>query len=146
MPNHVHGIIKIVGATPRACPTLQGQPQGVAPTGLSFLSLPDVVHRFKTMTTKRYTDGVKQNDRQPYPAKLWQRNYYEYIICDDKAYFKSRNTYGPVQSDGKRMSIMFKFNDPAPAVSALNKFMPRASAETPNQGGEAVIPTDRLLT
>jgi hypothetical protein len=32
-----------------------GQPRGVAPT----LSLPDVVHRFKTMTTKRYADGVR---------------------------------------------------------------------------------------
>jgi len=95
MPNHIHGIIILVGAGhcacpdnpcacsdgpcacpngprtcsdgpracpdgpcacsdgPRACPDT-GQPRGVAPT----LSLPDVVHQFKTMTTKRYTDGV----------------------------------------------------------------------------------------
>jgi len=73
MPNHIHGIIILVGAGPCACPDNpcacsdgpcacpdtgqprnDGQPRGVAPT----LSLPDVVHRFKTMTTKRYTDGV----------------------------------------------------------------------------------------
>jgi REP element-mobilizing transposase RayT len=81
MPNHIHGIVIFVGAGTRACPDM-GQPQGVAPT----LSLPDVVHRFKTMTTKRYTDGVKQSGWPPYPGKLWQRNYYEHIIrlsaCD----------------------------------------------------------------
>jgi len=76
MPNHIHGIIIIVGAGPRACPDTgqprdDGQPQGVAPT----LSLPDVVHRLKTMTTKRYTDGVKESSWPQYPNKLWQRNY-----------------------------------------------------------------------
>jgi putative transposase len=67
MPNHIHGIIVLdgvdrVGAGPRACPRSacqdEGQPRGVAPTPLS---LPDVMHRFKTMTTKRYADGVKQS-------------------------------------------------------------------------------------
>jgi putative transposase len=54
MPNHVHGILVLgVGAGPRACPT-SGQPQGVAPT----MSLPAVVHRFKSLTTTRYRYGV----------------------------------------------------------------------------------------
>jgi len=55
-----------------------GQPRGVAPT----LGLPDVVHRFKTMTTKRYADGVRANQWTPFPGRLWQRNYYEHIIRD----------------------------------------------------------------
>ena len=42
MPNHIHGIIGIVGAGPRACPNDQqpqsGQPQGVAPTGLGDIA------------------------------------------------------------------------------------------------------------
>ena len=38
--------------------TQKGQPQGVAPT---TMSLSDIVHRFKTLTTKQYTDGVKIN-------------------------------------------------------------------------------------
>ncbi len=104
MPNHVHGIIALVGAGPRACPDqanhemqsvrvppcghpnlhLPGQPQGVAPT----LALPDIVHRFKTMTTKRYTDGVKQYGWSPFPGKLWQRNYYEHIIRDDESHHR----------------------------------------------------------
>ena len=107
MPNHVHGIIVInslikVGAGPCACPkdfdgynrqpqgvdTGQpqgvdtGQPQGVAPTGKK-LSLPDVVHRFKTLTTNQYINGVKQNNWSPFPGKLWQRNYYEHVIRND---------------------------------------------------------------
>ena len=68
MPNHVHGIIALVGVG--ACADIQsgGQPQGVAPTNdprpkhdaVHVLSLADTVHRFKTLTTKRYIDGVKQ--------------------------------------------------------------------------------------
>ncbi len=88
MPNHVHGIIVLVGAGPRAGPDggqprgqPQGQPRGVAPT--TGLSLPDVVHRFKTMTTKRYIDGVKQHGWPRFGGKLWQRNYYEHIIRND---------------------------------------------------------------
>jgi putative transposase len=102
MPNHVHGIIILTGnvrATPRGCPNPQsgpgqargpaptsgsGQAQGPAPTAATAptLGLPDVVHRFKTMTTKRYADGVRANQWTPFPGRLWQRNYYEHIIRD----------------------------------------------------------------
>jgi len=101
MPNHIHGIIILVGADPRVCPNADprvcpdtgqpsvgvgpraypGQPQGVAPT----LGLPDVVHRFKTMTTRRYTDGAKQLGWEPFRGRLWQRNYYEHIIRNEES-------------------------------------------------------------
>ena len=84
MPNHIHGIIVLVGATPRGRPgggPEPGQAQGPAPT--ASLSLPDVVHRFKTLTTKRYADGVTQHGWPPFPGRLWQRNYYEHIIRDE---------------------------------------------------------------
>jgi len=51
------------------------------------LSLPDIVHRLKTMTTKRYADGVNKNQWQRFPGKLWQRNYYERIIRDEKSLY-----------------------------------------------------------
>ena len=73
-----------VGAGLRACPGQpqeMGQPQGVAPT----LGLPDVVHRFKTMTTKRYADGVKRLGWEPFRGRLWQRNYYEHIIRNEES-------------------------------------------------------------
>lgn len=65
MPNHIHGII-IIGAG-----------------NTETLSLPDVVHRFKTMTTKRYADGVKQYGWPPFPGRLWQRNYWEHIVRNE---------------------------------------------------------------
>ncbi|GMT48212.1 MAG: hypothetical protein IEMM0007_1778 [bacterium] len=61
-----------------------GQPRGVAPT----MTLSDIVHRVKTLTTKRYTDGVKNNDWPRFNKKLWQRNYYEHIIRDEKSYYQ----------------------------------------------------------
>ena len=83
MPNHVHGIIMLVGAGPRACPDrVSGQPRGVAPTGT--MSLPDVVHRFKSLTTARYRRGVLQDRWLPFPRRLWQRNYYERVIRNDE--------------------------------------------------------------
>lgn len=35
------------------------------------------------MTTKRYADRVKDSGWQPFPKRLWQRNYYEHIIRDE---------------------------------------------------------------
>ncbi|MBU4268128.1 MAG: transposase [Acidobacteria bacterium] len=81
MPNHVHAII-YVGADPCACSSGKGQPRGVAPT----LSLPDIIHRFKILTTKRYMDHAIQKNWQPFLKKLWQRNYYEHIIRDKGEY------------------------------------------------------------
>ena len=69
-----------------------GQAQGPAPTAPTAptLGLPDVVHRFKTMTTKRYADGVRANQWTPFPGRLWQRNYYEHIIRDDQSWRRIR--------------------------------------------------------
>jgi REP element-mobilizing transposase RayT len=84
MPNHIHAIIVIVGAAPCGRPDSDnGQARGPAPTGNTTLSLADVVHRFKTMTTKRYADGVKQNGWPAFAGRLWQRNYYERVIRNE---------------------------------------------------------------
>ncbi len=106
MPNHIHGIIvlTVVGAGPRACPDngqprgvdghprgVHGQPRGVAPT---TMSLPDVVHRFKSLTTTRFRHGVIQNGWPPFPGKLWQRNYYEHIIRDEDELNRIREYIG----------------------------------------------------
>lgn len=95
MPNHLHGIVILEDTTGyederlinpsviKDSSLLRGQPQGAAPT--KRLSLPDVVHRFKTMTTKRYADGVKQSQWLPFQGKLWQRNYWEHVIRNHTA-------------------------------------------------------------
>jgi len=63
MPNHVHGVV-----------ILTGEPSG--------LSLADVVHRFKTLTTRLYTAGVRNLGWPAFHARLWLRNYYERVIRD----------------------------------------------------------------
>lgn len=65
-------------------PQGKGQPQGVAPT----MSLSDIVHRFKTMTTNEYIQGVKNNNWPGFNKKFWQRNYYEHIIRNEKSYLE----------------------------------------------------------
>ena len=102
MPNHVHGIIALVGVG--VCADIQsgGQPQGVAPTNdprpkhdaVHVLSLADIVHRFKTLTTKRYVDGVKQFDWSRFESRLWQRNYYEHVIRNEESLHRIRQYIG----------------------------------------------------
>ena len=59
-----------------------GQPRGIAPT------VGDVVGAFKSLSTNDYIRNVKQNNWQPFNKKLWQRNYYEHIIRDEKTYYQ----------------------------------------------------------
>lgn len=113
MPNHFHGIIFItVGADLRVGPgtmvtgdgpkkgehvgsPLQNDGEGEqkgkgahtgAPLPRPNAPLSQIVQWFKTMTTNEYIRGVKQFHWQPFPGKLWQRNYYEHIIRDEEDY------------------------------------------------------------
>jgi REP element-mobilizing transposase RayT len=45
-----------------------------------------VIQWFKTMTTNEYIRGVKTLGWKPFDKKLWQRNYYEHIVRDERAY------------------------------------------------------------
>jgi putative transposase len=54
------------------------------------MDLPIIVQRFKSLTTKRYIDGVKYNNWPPFYIRLWQRNYYEHIIRDEIELMKIR--------------------------------------------------------
>ncbi|MDY6875892.1 MAG: transposase [Chloroflexota bacterium] len=64
-----------VGAHPRVRPE-----SGVRPES----TLGHIVQWFKTMTTNAYIRGVKQDRWEPFPGKLWQRNYYERIIRNER--------------------------------------------------------------
>jgi len=102
MPNHFHAILEIVGATlvvakgqieqgqPQGIATEivdgqieQGQPQGIAPNKQKKLG--DILGAFQSITTVQYIRGVKSNNWQPFKGKLWQRNYYEHIIRNEKS-------------------------------------------------------------
>ena len=41
---------------------------------------------FKSITTVEYIRGVKNLGWKPFDGKIWQRNYYEHIIRNEKSY------------------------------------------------------------
>jgi len=67
MPDHVHAIIEINNAT---------------------IGLGTVIQWFKTMTTNEYANNVKTLNWQRFNKRLWQRNYYEYIIRNEAIHAK----------------------------------------------------------
>ena len=46
----------------------------------------DAMGWFKTMITNEYIRGVKNMGWQAFDKKLWQRDYYEQIIRNEKSY------------------------------------------------------------
>ncbi|QNM86381.1 hypothetical protein H9W90_04455 [Polaribacter pectinis] len=88
MPNHFHAIIHNigVGADLRVCPN-SNMGEHVPIMGEHIGSpLHVVVQWFKTMTTNQYIRNVKNNNWQRFDGKLWQRNYWEHIIRNEKSH------------------------------------------------------------
>jgi hypothetical protein len=63
-----------------------GQPQGIAPTKTKTVG--DMMDAFKSITTVEYIRGVKNLGWPTFNGKLWQRNYWEHIIRDEKSYHR----------------------------------------------------------
>ncbi len=71
MPNHVHGIVVLATS-------------GEGLLEMTITSLSDVVQRFKSLTTHRYGAGVRDNGWEPFPGRLWHRNYFERVIRNER--------------------------------------------------------------
>lgn len=88
MPNHFHGIINIVGADQCVCPDPSIYPKHfteIKNKGEHIgSSLPKIIQWFKTMTTNEYISGINTHGWERFNGKLWQRNYYEHIIRNEK--------------------------------------------------------------
>jgi putative transposase len=79
MPDHIHGLISITGdATSTLAPRSNERPNGTMAG-----SIGRIVQAFKSITTNTYIQHVHQHGWQPFPGKLWQRNYYEHIIRNE---------------------------------------------------------------
>ena len=94
MPNHVHGIFIIENCRGAPCgypihsqELNTGQPQGIAPTN----SLGDIIGAFKSITTNEYICGVKSGKFPPFEKRIWQRNYHEHIIRNEKSLAEIRD-------------------------------------------------------
>jgi putative transposase len=78
MPNPVHFIVVNTGDGTDESGEHAGSP------------LRAVVQWFKTMTTNEYIRRVKTEGWRPFPGQLWQRNYYEHIIRNDRDWNRIR--------------------------------------------------------
>ena len=74
MPNHIHLIVFIMNVAVRS----------------EQNNIPQIVQWLKTMTTNEYIKNVKQNNWKPFDKRLWQRNYYDRVIRNEKELNKIR--------------------------------------------------------
>ena len=94
MPNHIHGIVVIVGADLCVRPqredresnehqrreeNQQHQNQG----GHTGPPLQEIIQWFKTMTTNEYINEVKSGRFLPFEKRIWQRSFHDHIVRDD---------------------------------------------------------------
>ncbi|OGO19095.1 MAG: transposase [Chloroflexi bacterium RBG_16_50_11] len=91
MPNHIHGIIIITDHV------------GAAPTKKYPLS--EIIRAFKTFSARR-TNTIRETPGLP----VWQRNYYEHIIRDEKELYSIRdyieNNFLEWNSDEENQEIL----------------------------------------
>jgi putative transposase len=85
MPNHIHGIIGIVGVPLVGTRKTVGDlPKRADTRPAPTAGLGDIIGAFKSITMHEYIRSVKQHGWSPFPGKLWQRNYYEHVVRNEK--------------------------------------------------------------
>lgn len=86
MPNHIHGIIILERKSSLQDCNQRGAESGRPQGYLAAMSLSDIVRRFKTLTTRKYIDGVKQLGWPRFKEKFWQANYYEHVVRNEDSF------------------------------------------------------------
>ncbi len=90
MPDHFHGIV-VIDRNGRVRGSDKGRAQGPARTRvLVGMSLSDVLHRFKSLTTALYRNGMAENNRVAFRGQLWQRSFYDRVVRDGKEHVMIR--------------------------------------------------------
>ena len=67
MPDHLHAILALARSG------------GADPTR----GLGAIVGRYKSLSTRRYADGVRDRAWPPFRGRLWQRSFYDRVIRDE---------------------------------------------------------------
>ena len=79
MPNHIHGIVFIVGAGLKPAPTKPANT--IAPTKvMKNYPLSEIVRGFKTFSSRKINEMRFKSG-----MSLWQRNYHEHIIRKEES-------------------------------------------------------------
>jgi REP element-mobilizing transposase RayT len=93
MPNHFHAIIFInselhIGPKIKIQDEENSNFEEISNFRIEnpVISLPAVIQRFKSLTTRRYIEGVQENNWPRFDRRLWQRNYYEHVIRSERDY------------------------------------------------------------
>jgi putative transposase len=79
MPNHLHGIIVLSDYDPRDTANT-GARAGTRPAP----TIGEIVGAFKSLFTLRFAEGVRGKRWPPFDRRVWQRNYYEHVIRDER--------------------------------------------------------------
>jgi REP element-mobilizing transposase RayT len=97
MPNHLHGIIIIAKQEPQ--PNSANQELNLQ--GTKSNSLGAIIQNFKSISTRKIK-RINQNSSM----LIWQRNYYEQIIRDDRTLQKIRQyiTDNPLNWESDRLT------------------------------------------
>jgi len=75
MPDHFHGIIKII-------PTKKPSEK---------LTLFEIIGAFKSITTHKYIDGVKKTNWPRFNKRLWQLRFHDHIIRNENELSRIRD-------------------------------------------------------
>lgn len=79
MPNHLHGILVLSDDVGAALVAARGEDRArAAPT------IGDIVGRFKSSFTVAYIRDVRRAKLPAFHRRVWQRNYHEHIIRDER--------------------------------------------------------------
>ena len=108
MPNHIHGIIKIIDtendplAIEQISQNRRGDPCGRPKSRQSAknrVPLGNIVGAFKSLCVYRLKQRAKQNTPDRMTGRLWQRNYWEHVIRGDEDLMRVREyiQYNPMQ-------------------------------------------------
>jgi REP element-mobilizing transposase RayT len=141
MPNHIHGIIILHDAAAaddvraddvraddvraddvRADDVRADRRVGPESTIRPVVPLPRIIQWFKTMTTNEYIRGVRNLGWESFPGKLWQRNYYEHVIRNDREWNAIRHY---IQENPARWAHDLQ-NPTRPGRAALPKIASRS--------------------
>jgi REP element-mobilizing transposase RayT len=111
MPNHVHGIIVLldpgdVGAGLGPAPTTGGVPTSHPKTHRGH-GLPEIVRAFKSFSARR----INEYRRTP-GTPVWQRNYYEHIIRNERS-------LGRIREYIVNNPLQWELDRENPAITAL---------------------------
>ena len=85
MPNHFHAIIEITEQAfhPQKTKIINGE---LIELEILPIVLGDILGAFQSITAVEYIKGVKELGWERFIKKLWQRNYFERIIRNQKMY------------------------------------------------------------